>query len=53
MSTHILLNLLNELRTGIKCEACRTLNLLKSQIFGMNISRFCHHFCNVIMDFIT
>ena len=27
MSVHVLLNLLNELRKEIKCEACRAFNL--------------------------
>ena len=28
----------------------RTLNLLETGIFGVKMSRFCHPFCNVILD---
>ena len=30
-----------------------TLKLIKNCIFGVDMSRFCHLFCNVIMDVIT
>ena len=30
-----------------------TLKFLKNRIFGVNTSRFCHVFCNVIIDVIT
>ena len=32
---------------------CMTLKLLNNHSFGVKTSRFCHLFCNVIMDVIT
>ena len=45
MSANVLLNLLNELR---KIDKMR--GLLKSRIFGVKTSIFCHLLRNVILD---
>ena len=60
MSAHVLLNLLNELKTGalmLDSIYHMTLKLIKNHIFGVKPSKFCHILLNVIirviMDVIT
>ena len=59
MTTHVLLNLLNELRKRDKMRGLMldsiyhmTLKLLKNHIFGLKMSKFGHLLRNVIMDII-